>query len=88
VIDVLLGHISQAFAIKERIRAEPYKMLLYQTGAFFKEHKDTNDKIPNMFGTMIVALPSDHTGGQVRLKHADQEMWYRSDICHSSVAFW
>ncbi|KAI4287667.1 MAG: hypothetical protein L6R35_003073 [Caloplaca aegaea] len=50
------------------IRAELYKMLLYQEGAMFKPHQDT-EKVSGMFGTLIICLPSEHTGGAVCLRH-------------------
>ena len=42
-----------------------------------REHKlkDTNNKIANVLGTMIVILPL-YLSSQVSLKHADQEMTY------------
>lgn len=46
------------------VRAEPYKLLVYETGALFKSHKDT-EKTPGMFGTLVVSLPSEHEGGDV-----------------------
>ena len=42
--------------------AQPYKLLLYEEGAFFKAHRDT-EKVSGMFGTLVVCLPSVHTGG-------------------------
>ena len=48
--------------------AQPYKLLLYEEGAFFKAHRDT-EKVSGMFGTLVVCLPSEHTGGEVHLKH-------------------
>ncbi|KAI9706510.1 MAG: hypothetical protein M1836_003516 [Candelina mexicana] len=50
------------------VRAEPYKLLLYEKGAMFKPHRDS-EKAPRMFGTMVICLPSEHEGGQVWLNH-------------------
>ncbi|KAF1835575.1 hypothetical protein BDW02DRAFT_495568 [Decorospora gaudefroyi] len=50
----------------------PYKLLFYEEGAFFKAHRGT-EKVPGMFGTLVVCLPSEHTGGQVLLKHGRKE---------------
>ncbi|RGP79497.1 hypothetical protein FLONG3_2245 [Fusarium longipes] len=52
--------------ISAPIRAEIYKMLLYEQGAMFKPHTDI-EKIPGMFGTLVISLPSNHTGGDVVL---------------------
>ncbi|KIW68644.1 hypothetical protein PV04_04573 [Phialophora macrospora] len=46
--------------------AELYKLLLYEPGAFFKAHKDS-EKAPGMFGTLVICLPSAHEGGELIL---------------------
>ncbi|RYP23543.1 hypothetical protein DL765_001057 [Monosporascus sp. GIB2] len=51
------------------VRAEPYKLLLYEEGSFFRRHKDS-EKAPGMIGTLVVCLPARHDGGDVRLSHA------------------
>ncbi|PVH95992.1 hypothetical protein DM02DRAFT_599867 [Periconia macrospinosa] len=53
-------------------RAEQYKLLLYEEGAFFKAHKDS-EKVPGMFGTLVICLPSEHTGGEVLLVHGKEK---------------
>ena len=50
------------------IHFELYKVLIYAKGSFFQEHRDT-EKIPNMFATMVVNLPSPHEGGELIIKH-------------------
>jgi len=87
-VQKMLDPIRERLGINENIRAVPYKMLVYEPGAFFKEHKDTNNKIPSMFGTMVLVLPSQHAGGHVRLRHADKEIIYPSDQSVASVACW
>ncbi|EFA85665.1 hypothetical protein PPL_00894 [Heterostelium album PN500] len=52
-----------------KIEAELYKMLIYDKGAFFKPHKDS-EKGERMFGTLVISLPSVHTGGDLILQHA------------------
>ena len=49
--------------------AEFYKMLVYDPGAFFTAHRDT-EKASNMFGTLVVVLPSRHAGGDLLVRHA------------------
>ena len=41
-----------------------YKMLIYETGDFFLPHKDS-EKEKGMFGTLVIGLPSKHTGGEL-----------------------
>lgn len=56
-------------ATSDSISAQLYKLLLYEPGAMFKAHQDS-EKEQGMFGTLIIALPSKHEGGQVHLSHA------------------
>jgi len=50
------------------VKAELYKLLLYETGGFFKPHRDT-EKADKMFATLVVQLPSRFTGGSFSVKH-------------------
>ncbi|KAG7004618.1 hypothetical protein G7Y79_00024g055680 [Physcia stellaris] len=49
-------------------RASLYKLLLYEKGAMFKPHKDT-EKEPGMYGTLVICLPSEYQGGAVVTTH-------------------
>ncbi|KAG9550460.1 hypothetical protein KCU71_g10534, partial [Aureobasidium melanogenum] len=53
------------------IHAELYKMLLYEKGAMFKRHADS-EKAPGMFGTLVISLPSAYWGGAVVVSHNGQ----------------
>ena len=55
------------------IRAELYKLLLYDPGGFFLAHRDS-EKAPGMFGTLLMQLPSLHTGGELRIRHGSREV--------------
>lgn len=55
------------------VRAELYKMLIYEEGAMFKPHRDS-EKAPGMFGTMVICLPSPHKGGDVIVSFDDKSM--------------
>ena len=55
------------------VSAELYKLLVYDTGGFFLAHRDT-EKAAGMFGTLIVALPSAHRGGELVIRHAGREV--------------
>ncbi|KAL2410408.1 hypothetical protein ABEF95_000804 [Exophiala dermatitidis] len=50
------------------VSADLYKLLLYEEGAFFKPHRDS-EKAPGMFGTLMICLPSSHQGGELVLTH-------------------
>ena len=51
------------------VSAELYKLLVYDVGAFFLAHRDT-EKADGMFATLIIALPSAHRGGALVIRHA------------------
>jgi hypothetical protein len=48
----------------KKIKANLYKMLIYEKGDFFLPHKDS-EKEKGMFGTLAIGLPSKHTGGDL-----------------------
>lgn len=54
------------------VRADPYKLLLYEEVSFFKKHKDS-EKAPGMVGTLVICLPAKHEGGDVRLSHMGRD---------------
>ena len=56
-----------------KITAELYKLLIYDQGAFFKSHRDT-EKTEGMFGTLVISLPSLHQGGELIIRHAGREV--------------
>ncbi|WP_462323110.1 2OG-Fe(II) oxygenase, partial [Halochromatium sp.] len=69
------------------IEAELYKLLIYDAGSFFVSHRDT-EKSPGMFATLVMVLPSTYTGGELIIRHKDQEV--RLDLRRdepSEVAF-
>lgn len=53
------------------IRAELYKMLLYEKGAMFKRLTGS-EKVPGMLATLVISLPSAHWGGAVVVSHNGQ----------------
>lgn len=55
------------------IHAELYKLLVYDPGGFFLPHRDS-EKAPGMFGTLLIQLPSQHTGGELRIRHGNREV--------------
>jgi hypothetical protein len=63
------------------VRAELYKLVLYEPGGHFKRHRDT-EKAPGMFGTLVVQLPvaGGHTGAGLRVTHrgAEREVDFES----------
>ena len=69
------------------VTAELYKLLVYDTGAFFLAHRDT-EKADGMFGTLVIVLPSTHRGGELIIRHGAREVavdMSRADV--SEVGF-
>jgi len=55
------------------VSAELYKLLVYDTGGFFASHRDT-EKVEGMFSTLVIVLPSSHSGGELMVRHAGREV--------------
>lgn len=58
---------------KVKVEAHLYKMLIYQPGDFFLPHRDS-EKEKGMFGTLVIGLPSAHTGGELWVQAAGQRV--------------
>lgn len=54
------------------IYPELYKLLLYEKGQHFVSHRDT-EKLPGMFATLVIMLPSSYEGGILVVRHQGQE---------------
>lgn len=71
--DALVADVVQSvkteFAIKQRVAASLYKLLIYEKGSFFVPHRDT-EKAHRMFATLVICLPSKHEGGTLVVSHA------------------
>lgn len=59
--------------IRADIQAELYKLLVYDTGSFFISHRDT-EKALSMFARLVIVLLSDYEGGELLVRHRDQEV--------------
>ena len=57
---------------ESRLDAKPYKLLVYRKGGFFAAHRDT-EKIPGMVATLSLALPAKGSGGELLIRHGDEE---------------
>ncbi|KAH6975020.1 hypothetical protein BKA56DRAFT_524277 [Ilyonectria sp. MPI-CAGE-AT-0026] len=86
-IQKISAAVGQDLGINTTIKAEVYKMLLYEKGAMFKSHTDT-EKIPGMFGSLVICFPSTHQGGEVSLKHNGQQKLFKSSEYTQSFASW
>ncbi|KAH9917890.1 uncharacterized protein BXZ73DRAFT_105410 [Epithele typhae] len=61
--------------IASKPRCELYKLLLYEKGSHFLPHVDT-EKVNGMFATIVVVLPSEFSGGEVRVSHGGESKTY------------
>ena len=52
-----------------------YKLNIYARGGFFKVHVDT-PRLEKMFGSLVVCLPTQFTGGELIVRHDKQEIKY------------
>ena len=57
---------------RDRISAQLYKLLVYETGGFFSSHRDT-EKVDGMVATLVISLPADGEGGELVVRHKDRE---------------
>ncbi len=73
IINETIGHELGLYDCK--IQGTPYKLLIYGKGSFFAAHRDT-EKIPNMFATLTISLPSEHEGGELLISHGGETRRY------------
>ena len=61
----------------DRIVCEPYKLLIYAEGGFFKAHVDT-PRSSRQFGSLIISLPTTqrYEGGAFSLCFGDKQVWW------------
>lgn len=61
----LTGKVKQDLGLEDyTVAAHLYKLLVYEKDDFFLPHKDS-EKEKGMFGTLVIGLPSKHTGGEL-----------------------
>ncbi|MEQ1828848.1 MAG: 2OG-Fe(II) oxygenase, partial [Pirellula sp.] len=54
------------------LAAQLYKLLIYETGSFFLPHRD-GEKLDRMVATLVICLPSKHSGGELVVTHQGQQ---------------
>ncbi|EFA85663.1 hypothetical protein PPL_00892 [Heterostelium album PN500] len=69
-----LKRVGEKLGLEEtKIEAELHKMLIYDKGSFYKPHKDSEID-ERIFGTLVISLPSAHSGGYLILQHAGKRV--------------
>ena len=74
----IVNHVKLGLGVNCDVSAELYKLLVYDAGSFFIPHRDT-EKTDGMFATLIIVLPSDYSGGELLVRHQQQEVTL--DLC-------
>ncbi|MGE5131445.1 MAG: 2OG-Fe(II) oxygenase [Gemmatimonadota bacterium] len=85
--DAILAEVRDELGLpaRARLRAEPHALLVYGKGQFFLPHQDS-EKDDAMVGTLVVSLPSSHTGGELVVEHNGETAAYRASGTEVSVA--
>ncbi|TAL51010.1 MAG: 2OG-Fe(II) oxygenase, partial [Methylovulum sp.] len=52
-LDRIVGRAALGLGVNDKVEAELYKLLVYDTGSFFISHRDT-EKAPGMFATLVI----------------------------------
>ena len=68
----IVEQVRSGLGVTSAVAAVLYKMLVYDRGSFFVSHRDT-EKAPGMFATLVIALPSQHAGGDLLVRHQGQQ---------------
>ena len=72
-LDAIVATVSAGLGVSDPVTAQLYKLLIYDTGSFFVEHRDT-EKSPGMFATLVIVLPSVYAGGELLIRHREREV--------------
>ena len=85
--DAILTEVRDELGLpaRARLRAEPHALLVYGKGQFFLPHQDS-EKDDTMIGTLVVSLPSSHTGGELVIEHNGKTVAYQASAGEVSVA--
>jgi predicted 2-oxoglutarate/Fe(II)-dependent dioxygenase YbiX len=71
-LDRAVALAAAGLGVEEPVSAALYKLLVYDEGSFFVSHRDT-EKEPGMFATLVLALPSVSSGGELLVRHQERE---------------
>ena len=63
----------EGLGVTDPVTATLYKLLIYDKGSFFVSHRDT-EKVPGMFATLVLTLPSQSEGGELIVRHKDRQV--------------
>jgi predicted 2-oxoglutarate/Fe(II)-dependent dioxygenase YbiX len=69
----IVARAADGLGVLEPVSAQLYKLLVYDAGSFFVEHRDT-EKAAGMFATLVLVLPSLYEGGELLVRHGEREV--------------
>src|SRR4051812_11265105 len=72
-LDGIVAEAVKGLGVSDTVAAEFYKLLIYGPGVFFVGPRAT-EKADGMFATLVVVLPSTHTGGELVVRHKGREI--------------
>jgi len=72
-IDDIVSRAALGLGVNGKVNAELYKLLVYDADSFFISHRDT-EKAAGMFATLVIVLPSEYSGGELLIKHQQQQV--------------
>ena len=82
-LDAIVKRAATGLGVSGKVRAELYKLLVYDAGSFFISHRDT-EKAAGMFATLVIVLPSEYSGGELVVKHQQEQV--KLDLCRDDPA--
>lgn len=77
LITIICDNLLRGRQVNSDIQLEKYKLNVYGKDSFFKPHKDT-PRGNNMFGSLVLMLPTRHEGGALVLRDGDKEWTFDS----------
>lgn len=82
----MLASMRNAMGLPENAVLTPHlhNMLIYGPGQFFKQHRDS-EKIDGMVASLVVVLPSPHIGGDLLIRHVNEQHRFASENLDSET---
>ncbi len=72
-LDQIVQRVQVELGLEQQpLESHLYDLLLYEKGSFFLPHRD-GEKLGRMVATLVVVLPSSFAGGELVVRHDDQE---------------
>ncbi len=69
----ILERVAEGLGLpNDQVSARLYKLLVYERGGFFSDHRDT-EKLDGMVATLVISLPVDGEGGELVIRHKNRE---------------